>query len=206
MIIVTKKRAIKKGFNLNFGTKSYIVLITGLFFCGFLAGCLLISVTSEADYTTISSLFNLFTENRYAGSVWVAVQTIFLSSFFYIFALFLMGLWAVGIPFIFVIIAARGISVGISVGFIYMTYGLQGLLFNSVVYLPISFATVFALSICAKPAINMSLGLAKNIIYGSSPYKITPASYLEAFGIATIVTIVAAIAEALLNKLFIFLV
>ncbi len=206
MIIVTKKKTVKKGFSINFGTKSYMFIITALFFGGFIAGCLLISITSDTNYNMLSSLFNLFTENRYDLSVFIAVQNIFLSSFFYIFALFLMGLWAVGIPFIFIIIAARGISVGLSVGFIFMTYGLQGLAFNSVVYLPISLLTILALTICSKPAINMSLGLAKNIIYGSTPYKITPADYLEAFGIATIVTIVASIAEALLNKLFIFLV
>ncbi len=206
MIIVTKKKTFKKTSSLNFGAKSFILVIAGLFLFGFLAGCLLISFTSEANYSTISSLFELFTDNRYDQPVFVTVQTIFLSSFFYIFALFLMGLWAVGIPFIFMIIAARGISFGLSVGFVYMTYGVQGLLFNSVVYLPISLITIIALTLCAKPAVNMSLGLAKNIIYGSTPYKITPASYLEAFGIATIVTIVCSVAEALLNRLFIFLV
>lgn len=88
---------------------------------------------------TLKNLDFLFATNmpaRLSGGAWGAFCAGFASDFLFLFSAFLMGLslWgAAALPFIAFF---RGFGVGVSAGYLIMTYGLKGLVFYISVLLP----------------------------------------------------------------------
>ncbi|MBE6797946.1 MAG: hypothetical protein E7531_06410 [Ruminococcaceae bacterium] len=137
-----------------------IILLTVFFVVGIIIGVITLR-NNEIISNIAKANFNNFVLIRKNGNF----GNIFLSSFFDIlpFALlvFLCGTSIVGIALTPIAIAYRGFNYGILAAYLYNTYSLQGIAFNSLILIPTTLIAVFGFLISGRSALNFSVYLAK---------------------------------------------
>lgn len=142
-------------------SKNNIVIIMAFFYAlGILFGVLWlknsqsISKIAEqtfSDYLTVRAgkgMFSVFAAS-FAGSLPTALL------------LFLCGTSIVGIVLTPLAVCYRGFEYGILSGFLYITYSLQGIAFNSLILIPCTILAVFGYIVSGREALKFSLKLAK---------------------------------------------
>ena len=126
------------------------------------------------------------------------------SSFLFVLAAFLLGLsvWGpVVVPFLPLI---RGIGLGVSSGYLYASFGFQGILFHFVVMLPGMFVSTIAILVACREAIQFSLRLSRSGFFekGSEPLLNSLRLYIRRNGVVLIVSVAAAFLDMVLTALF----
>lgn len=122
------------------------------------------------------------------------------SSFVFVLFLFLMGssIWGFifipGVPFF------RGFGMGIAAGYLYMTYGLKGVLFHFAVLLPGAFISMLGIIISSKSSMDFSSKLASKIMPNSNYDKLWPdlKDYITKIGYVFIILVISSIADVAL--------
>ncbi len=143
------------------------IMKTGRYFflrCCFLPAWSLGAVYSRsAGLRSLSRLDFLFAGNfkaRAAQPLVTIFSASFASAFLFIFACFLCGLSMWGAFFIPVIPFFRGFGLGLTSGFLYVTYGWKGFLYNLAVILPGAFFCCLAILAASLEGIRYSRSLA----------------------------------------------
>jgi len=144
---LTLKKGELKAFVSKWGSAMFFaaMLVLGLGF-----GCACAGSLSESALKNLDFLFTTNLPQRLSGGAWGVFCAGFASDFLFLFAAFLMGmsLWgAAALPFIAFF---KGFGIGVSAGYLLITYGLKGVLFYASVLLPgivvFSVALVYELS------------------------------------------------------------
>ena len=137
-----------------------IILLTVFFVVGIIIGTITLS-NNEVIFDIAKTNFSSFAQIRKGGTF----GNIFISSFFdilpFALLLFLCGTSIVGIALTPLAIAYRGFSYGVTAAYLYNTYSLQGIAFNSLILIPTTLIAVFGFLICGRSALNFSVYLAK---------------------------------------------
>ena len=177
-----------------------IFLLALLFLAGMVFGAV---YSRSAGLRSLSRLDFLFAGNfkaRAAQPLVTIFSASFASSFLFVFACFLCGLSMWGAFFIPVIPFFRGFGLGLTSGFLYVTYGWKGFLYNLAVILPGAFFCCLAILAASLEGIRYSRSFAahRGTITGEIPMK----SYALRFGAILAWACVAAILDTLMSALF----
>ena len=170
----------------------------------FLAGMAFGAVYSRsAGLRSLSRLDFLFAGNfkaRAAQPLITIFSASFASAFIFVFACFLCGLSMWGAYFIPVVPFFRGFGLGLTSGFLYVTYGWKGFLYNLAVILPGAFFCCLAILAASLEGIRYSRALAvhRTAAAGEMPMR----SYVLRFGAILAWACIAAVLDTLMSALF----
>lgn len=203
-IVTTSKLGQKKKITLQTIEKNYnIIVLTSLLAFGIIIGSMIISRNSSDLSSSISTLYDNFItsikEKRFISTFFDTFST----SMVYVFLFFITGTNALGIPFIYFLTCIKGIGNGIISGYLYITFGLQGVGFSTLVLFPYALSSGIIIIMMG----NSSLKMSKSIFSGlntkfSNRYEITIKKYCINFLIYTAFFIVASLIDAIFKVSF----
>lgn len=181
------------------------IFFTFVYACGLLMGSL---YAKNAPASLLEDLNFLFTTNlsaRMEQPVFATFATSFASNFLFLVVVFLCGLAPWGMVAAFLSPAFKGFGVGISAGYLFVTYGFRGVGFYLLVILTGTFIFSFALILECIQAHYLSCKLARFVF--TSAENVQPVSvYVRSFLLRSlymlILTAVAALADMLLWTAF----
>lgn len=203
-IVTTSNLRPKKKITLQLIEKNYnIIILTSLLVFGIIIGSLIISKNSSDFNSSISVLYDNFIssirEKRFISTFFDT----FFTSMMYIFLFFIMGTNALGVPFIYFLTCIKGIGNGIISGYLYMTFGLQGVGFSTLVLFPYALSSGIIVIMMG----NSSLKMSKSIFSGlstkfSNHSEITIKKYCVNFLIYTAFFIISSLIDAIFKASF----
>lgn len=181
------------------------IFYTFVYACGLLMGSL---YARSADKELLESLNFLFTTNLSARIDQPAFSTFaaaFASNFIFLGFVFMCGLAPWGMALAFLSPAFKGFGVGLSAGYLFVTYGFRGVGFYLLVVLIGTFIFSFALILECIQAHYLSCKIARSVF--TSGENIQPVSvYVRSFLMRSLymlmMTAVAALADMLLWSAF----
>lgn len=141
--------------------KKYAVLcfLTGSFFIGLILGAFF---ARDADKSLLSSLDFIFAtdfESRSKQTIFITFAASMTSSFIFFMSEILSALSAWGAVSLPLILWFKGMGVGISAGYLYKTYGLQGIGFYMLVMLPGVIILTIVLILQARRSLQFSVSV-----------------------------------------------
>ena len=182
-----------------------LLLLAALLLTGLVLGVI---YAANADSQTLLSLDFLFTTNldaRLSQSAFGIFCACFASDFLFLFGVYLLGVAAWGIPFLFLTVCFKGFGTGVTAGFLCLSHSLSGAGFYLLVLLPGTFLFCVALvRFCAfafessKRIFCISLG--KQAV--ARPLREELLTFSSRFLTALLVTFFASLLDTLLWTLF----
>lgn len=157
--------------NLSVKNKSlifvFLCLISGMIF-----GSLSVSSLNMESLHAIDFLFlNDFQERIIQSGFEIFISSFFILSLFSLFIeLSALSCW--GVIFIPLIIAVRGLSLGLSAGYLYSIYGLKGIAFYILILLPGIFVSSLGLTVFSAESIKFSSKLLKVVFPKAAEEKL----------------------------------
>ena len=177
-----------------------LCLLSLLFLAGMVVGAV---ISRNAGFRSISRLDFLFAGNfkaRASQPFLMIFSASFASAFLFVLACFLCGLSMWGAFFLPVIPFFRGLGLGLTSGFLYVTYGWKGFLYNFSVILPGAFLCCLAILMATLEGIRYSRMLEAH--KGPMAGGISMRNYVNRFGAILACACVAAILDTLMTALF----
>ena len=149
---------------INFCVSNIKVIILGLFFIiGILIGTLIIKQNIGQTFEDTSYLINGFINKRAADSAIGIFINSFLASFPLILISFLIGLCAIGMPFIPLIPAFRGLGIGLAMGYLYSGFGVKGIAYCALLIIPAAVFSSTCLILSCRESLKFSFLLLSTI-------------------------------------------
>jgi stage II sporulation protein M len=180
-------------------TNRAMFLLAAVFLAGMICGAI---YSRSADLRTLSRLDFLFAGNfkaRAAQPLLSIFSASFASAFLFVLACFLCGLSMWGAFIIPAIPFFRGFGLGLTSGFLYVTYGWKGFLYNFAVILPGAFFCCLAILASSLEGIRYSRSL---VAHGTTAGEIPIRNYLLRFGAILAWACMAAVLDTLMSALF----
>lgn len=147
----------------SFSQNKFLIVFTILYAFGILLGVFLLKRNS-AVFALAKASFSSFKLVRTTENFWNIFLSAVMSFLPTVLALFLSGTSVVGVALSPVIVCYCGFSYGITAGFLYTNYSLQGIAYNSLILLPCTFFALIGYFICAKSAFGFSLNIVRAIL------------------------------------------
>lgn len=170
-----------------------------VFLCGMLVGAI---YSRSAGLRSLSRLDFLFAGNfkaRAAQPLLAIFSASFASAFLFLLVCFLCGLSMWGAFFIPAVPFFRGFGLGLTSGFLYVTYEWKGFLYNFAVILPGAFFCCLAILAASLEGMRYSRSLAAHkAAVGESTMK----SYVLRFGAILAWACAAAVLDTLMSAMF----
>ncbi len=160
--------------------------------------------SSNAIYEIAASDFAKFLSVRIGASFFKAFCDAFLALLPICLILFICGTSVVGVVLIPLTVCYCGFDYGISTGYLYREYLLQGIAFNSLILIPCTLVALLGYVLLSKEAFDFSLNLLRvtmpKVQEGSiySSFR----GYCKKFMLLILIFIAAATLESLLTKAF----
>lgn len=197
--IIIKARKRKQNFNMNFDYKTPVFF--SFLICGVILGVFISEGGSVEWHSYITNTINnylTFSENSFILFFIKIFTPLFL---LYVLA-YIIGLGGVGVPFLFTIPLALGCIFGIEVTNFYLNYGLKGISYCSLVFLP-SYAIATATLIkCCCQCFNISGEIFIFLITGKGDNKPILKEYTLKYIVLLTPIVAGALLSGLLYKLF----
>ncbi|MFT9076472.1 stage II sporulation protein M [Ethanoligenens sp.] len=136
---------------------------------------------------------------------------LFVSSFFttavLLCAAFLFGLWAVGAVGIVLVALFKGAGIGLSMGYIYIHYGVSGFLICALFILPWALITSFAVVVACREGLSFSLYLIRAISPAENAhlwqiFHLYALRFVVCFGLAALAALIEAGSTIAFSALF----
>jgi stage II sporulation protein M len=183
---------------------NYVLVFFSVFFItGMVLGAIF---AKNIDFSVLSKLDFLFYSNIRTRSIqpFLSVFTAsFASSFLFIFFCFLCGLSVWGMFIIPVVLVFRGFGLGLTSGYLYSSYGGNGIVFNLIVILPGAFICCVAILLAAREGTRFSRRIAVGGKYqGGIISRTNIRLYLLRFGAFLGIAFLSAITDLILSACF----
>ncbi len=155
-------------------------------------------------FSCTEALFKEYINVRASGKFLFAFGVSLLNSLRALAIIYLAGTSAIGLVLSPVLVFLAGFNYGAVSGYVYMTYGLSGIVFNLFVFLLPSIVLLFALLLQAKEAVNFSCRLANSLIKDKRPVNLYRdfRTYCKFSLLLLLPTIVSSAIDVLLYNLF----
>lgn len=136
---------------------------------------------------------------------------LFFSSFFatsvLLCAAFFFGLWAVGAVGIVLVALFKGAGIGLSMGYIYIHYGVSGFMICALFVLPWALITSFAIVVACREGLSFSFRLARVILPAESShlwqlFQMYAMRFVVCFGLAGLAAVIEAGSTLAFSALF----
>lgn len=121
---------------------------------------------------------------------------------------FISGLSAAGIPISFAVLIYKGLGIGLTCGYLYSSYGLNGLLFSTAIIVPHAFISSVALILACRESCRMSMFIFSQLLPESKYYKLWNdfKLFCRRYLVILVISIISCFIDAMLSKLFIGLI
>ena len=172
-------------------------------------GILIGSIASGSNFSNENSILfkmhNSYIQSRSEQSFLELFWGVFLSEFLYLLICYILGLCAIGIPFLYAIPLIYGIGKGIILGFLYAEGGFSGIL-NSILFYSVQGVGLSSVLIIAlKKSYKMSLQAFSSINSSSRNAKnITLKKYNQFYIIILLIAVLFCAGDALMFKINVF--
>ncbi|WP_137143873.1 hypothetical protein [Ethanoligenens harbinense] len=136
---------------------------------------------------------------------------LFCSSFFstavLLCAAFLFGLWAVGVVGVVLVALFKGAGIGLSMGYIYIHYGVSGFMICALFILPWALVTSFAIVVACREGLSFSVCIARAISPAESThlwqlFRLYAMRFVVCFGLAALAALIEAGSTIAFSALF----
>lgn len=132
-------------------------VMTALFFVGMAYGALVVGFGDDKMLHSLSFMTKGYMNSRAEQSMAITFFNSLWSTGCFILALFLLGFSSVSIPAIVILPFFKGLGLGTSLGYLYITYALKGIAFSAAVILPAAIFSTFAMILASREAFKLSL-------------------------------------------------
>lgn len=137
--------------------KNYnIIILTILMGFGVIIGSIIISNASNEFNGSINYLYDNFVASIKGKNFTSSFLDTLFTSMIYIFLYFIAGTNALGVPFIYFLTCIKGIGNGIISGYLYMTFGIKGVGFATLVLLPYALLSAVTVILMGNSSLQMS--------------------------------------------------
>ena len=136
-----------------------LIFIAFCLLLGILAGVLIFK-TKNSDLEYYSSEFKYIYSRLNSGFLPAATYS-FLNQLPFAAAIFLSGTCMVGAVLVPAVVMVRGAIYGIIMGYAYNSFGLMGIVFNLLIFIPSAVIAALALILSSREALGFSLSLAR---------------------------------------------
>ncbi len=158
------------------------LIMVALFTVGMLLGATIIKDGSSPFTAKLIELFDRYRELRSQQSVFSNFCGSMLTSIVFMSVTFILGLCAIGTPFIGCIPLIRGLGLGMISGHLYSAYALSGLGYSLLILYPGSLISIIGLLMCCNESLLMSqdmfLSMLNRPIKNQSAIKMYCARYI----------------------------
>ena len=139
-----------------FKTRWRIFLIGAFFISGLISGSLIVGGYSETSETALDVVISGFIDVRTGQSILTTFYNSLVSTVPLLIITFILGLCAIGVPFIPFISVFRGLGLGISMGYLYAFQGLKGIGYCALIIIPPAIVSSIAIILACKEALRFS--------------------------------------------------
>jgi len=194
----------KKKFTLQVIEKNYnVIILTTLIGFGIILGSIIISKTSSEFNNSINVLYDNFVASIKEKNFISSFFDTFCTSMIYVFLFFIMGTNALGVPFIYFFTCLKGIGNGIISGYLYMTFGLQGVGFSTLVLFPYALLSGITIIMMGNSSLKMSKSIFSILSAKfANSNEITIKKYCVNFLIYTALFVASSIIDAIFKVSF----
>ncbi len=148
-----------------------VLVFSLVFIVGVLLGCMLVGrVQYIFDYS--SSIIADFVNTRSNGKLLSAAYDSFINTFPIYLIAFIQGTSFVGCVSSPILMLLVGFKFGLLSGNLYMSYGLEGIMFNALLLMPVYLSIAYGLFMLSKEAFAFSFELAKICIKTNKPVNV----------------------------------
>jgi stage II sporulation protein M len=169
-----------------------------------LIGIVIGSLIAKNGGVQNQSSFSFFMQNAFSASTaskgfMSLLMSAFFSSSILICCAFFLGLCAVGSPAIVLILIFKGAGIGLSIGYLYMQYGLKGVAISALCILPQAVLSSVAIIIACREGLRFSVQLASVVLPTGKQLQLwsTFLEYCYKFVICFVIVFAASIIDAL---------
>jgi len=145
-----------------------LVFLAAFLLFGVLYGSFTAKAADDQLLISLDFLFTTNLESRMTQSFMETFSSCFSSNFVFLLAVFLVGLSPWGMAVTPLIVAFKGFGIGLCAGYLYISFGFQGIGFYMLVLLTGLFIFSVAMLILSKHAISLSLKLMRQIFFDNS--------------------------------------
>lgn len=179
-------------------------VMTALFFAGMAYGALVVGFGDDKMLHSLSFMTKGYMNSRVEQSMAVTFLHSLCSSGCFVLALFLLGFSSVSIPAIVILPFFKGLGLGTSLGYLYITYALKGIAFSAAIILPAAIFSTFAIILASREAFKLSLLFLATFVPrlpgGLSPRVIK--LYCAKFLVLSGIMLIAAVIDSTVTFLF----
>jgi stage II sporulation protein M len=169
-----------------------------------LIGVVIGALVAKNDGVQNQSSFSFFMQNAFSASTaskgFISLLiSAFFSSSILICCAFFLGLCAIGSPAIVLILVFKGAGIGLSIGYLYMQYGLKGVAISALCILPQAVLSSIAIIIACREGIRFSVQLASVVLPTGKQLQLWSnfLEYCYKFVICFVIVFIASILDAL---------
>ncbi len=185
-----------------FKENMWVLFLLFLATLGEVLGCFCITNADEKTLSVLSSLTGGFIKNstQVSEHFFSAIG----SDMLMLFILYILGLCPFSLPLSSLLVIFCGVGVGVSVSFIYHTYGTQAILYCAVLIAPSAIMSLLTLIFAGSASVKMSGFLFRRCLISSAPplsgEKFT--KYSLQFLSFSCILILSGILDTALNRIF----
>lgn len=177
-----------------------------------LAGVMIGAIMAERQDAGTASGLHLLSQELLSRTV--ASQgflELFFSSFFstaiLLCAAYFLGLWAVGFIGVFLVALFKGAGIGLSMGYIYIHYGVSGFMICALFVLPWALITSFTIVVACREGLSFSFRLARTVlpmerVHLWQYFRMYTLRFVVCFGLAALAAVIEAGSTMLFASLF----
>ena len=136
--------------------KPNIILLMTLLLIGVLIGTLAFCNMSQDDFNNFSFITQMFIKNKTEQTFLQSLINSFSTSASLLLICFFLGFSAISQPVEITIPIFRGLGLGASIAYIYVTYGIKGFLISLLLIIPNAVISSISIIIAARESIKMS--------------------------------------------------
>lgn len=163
-----KRRIIGTSIFKNGFTKDrFLVLFSVLLCIGLMVGAILIGLAKQNGQTELIDICSRNFDSKISNSLIYNFFNAFISSLFSVFPFYVLGICAVGFPFLCILPFFFGVGIGVKIGFLYITFGLKKIHLS--IFLQIPQTLIFVLILFFL--YNISIKASKQVYSTINPQK-----------------------------------
>lgn len=176
-----------------------VIALGVLIAAGLLLGALLAKQAAAAGQASFANVLRVsFSTETASKGFWWLTGSSFLSSSLLVFAAYICGLCAAGQPVLAGIPLFKGAGLGFTVGYLYIEYGMKGLMLSAFCVLPENLIVCVSLILACRAAFRYSWRLLRTILPTESKYELWDdfVRYSVCCGACLCLNLAAAVLEA----------
>ena len=178
-------------------------IMFALFFAGMAYGALVVGFGEEKMLDSLSFMTKGYMAGRAEQSIAVTFFHSFCSSGGFVLALFLLGFSAVSMPLVVLLPFFKGLGLGASMGYLYLTYRWSGIAFSAVLILPTAVFSAFAVILASRESFKLSRLFCATFLprmQGSVSFR-SVKLYCARFAVLFGISLISAVVDSILSFL-----